>query len=136
MFVEKEKGGSKGSSPLFSFVFYTLCLENQIMIWVMQDRNQMGWDGTGQRNRDRNLISKSSASACLSQKKLTRRDILCSMLKMKPRSQSSKVLELCFQNVVPGPSASTTPGNLMEKRICGRHTKSKALHPLGDSDAR
>ena len=68
MFVEKEKGGSKGSSPLFSFVFYTLCLENQIMIWVMQDRNQMGWDGAGQRNRDKNLISRSSASACLSQK--------------------------------------------------------------------
>lgn len=52
------------------------------MLWVIQDKDQMEWNGTGQQNGSSIVISSTFPSACLTQK-WTNKDILCSMLKIE-----------------------------------------------------
>lgn len=122
---------ANGISVIFTFiVFCTLCPEDQIMIWIIQDKNPMQWDRTDQRDGVRNLTFSSAHSAYLTQK-WTNKDILCSMLKLRPRSQSSQVLAWVFLKMSLWPVASTSAGSLLEMQICGPHPWPMESEALG-----
>lgn len=91
-----------------------------------EDQNLMGWDGTGQRNGVRNLISSSARSAYLTQNEQMKTS---SVYEEAWVTEFPSISLSVSQNVVPGTGASTSACDL-EMLICGPHPRPMELETL------